>query len=485
MIIRAIRIRNIFVLIVLNLFASTFAFSQATSDLLCEPNTKNVYYINGVDNEEWDALEGTLSLTSALLADQKINEINADSAIKFHFIYNPTAGTFFDIIEAGWQLIVGGMANVASIWSPIDVLHSQLKDFSYEISRGGKPKIDNATLNAILVQAATLAKEKVTRPLSPDAINLISMTHGPHIIEKLEKGESVLIVAHSQGNLFANELINFVFSHVPSADAQARLKLINVAPATPNTNDNNKILYEGDLVVGMFAGSPNTFLPIGEVLDGQTNANFLNILENNKRSFGDLLGHNMVQVYLDNKISVNQNGESHRAVFVNKSRARLLELDHKKCPISVTVTGKCVVERITSSYPRVFSRYELTGTARSEKAGFIPSRPGDSVLWFTAREIKILSDGSRYSNLSWLQCGNWTGEFQGSCFRLSSEDPVTTNWGTFNTPPGTDFVNAANTSINSFGTPITIEIVAYDSSKDKELTHNNGVVLKTLTLPCN
>lgn len=106
------------------------------------------------------------------------------------------------------------------------------------------------------------------------------------------EGKQILLVAHSQGNLFANSAYDYALG---STGASA-LKLVHIAPASPTTNGPHH-LADKDLVI-------NGLRATGTVVDNtDTIPGYLN------RPAGlngqtDILGHGLLEIYLNPSIAL-------------------------------------------------------------------------------------------------------------------------------------------------------------------------------------
>lgn len=126
----------------------------------------------------------------------------------------------------------------------------------------------------------------------PTQVN--SLEHRARLEALALEGRKMILVAHSQGNLFVNPAYDFVTTRVP-ADA---VKVVHVAPASPTLRGEHT-LADKDLVI-------NGLRALGSV-PGNTDVipGYLNRpAGTNGRT--DILGHGLIEIYLNPGLAISQ-----------------------------------------------------------------------------------------------------------------------------------------------------------------------------------
>lgn len=241
--------------------SNAFAQSQGTGELqgcIAEPDEKvtNVYFGNGVDNTLLDAKKSTAYLK--IFAEEDVLPKLGSDAGTFNFLraYNPTEGLLKDLAEvtdqrfrlAGLPPHISGL-RAARLY--LDNLHKTARehrekakkywDYSRRFDLPGS--VAAAINEEHLARYDEILAEEYKKQLVEKTIKLherlnrISPTERKHIAlytSDLLAGKRVFVVAHSQGNLFANIALKEVMRARP--DEASSLAMIGVGtPAAPGT----------------------------------------------------------------------------------------------------------------------------------------------------------------------------------------------------------------------------------------------------------
>ena len=159
---------------ILLIFILMFTFSEA------KPCMTDIYFGNGVWNTRAQTIESTNALKKFML-DQAVTRLDAQKEgidYVFKYAYNPSHGTREDLIETFWQLKESGQISegyfgavyAALTWEENTKLYNKLSDIV------SKYRSDVATMFALYQTSS------------------------------FDQNHNVLLVAHSQGNLFGNKM---------------------------------------------------------------------------------------------------------------------------------------------------------------------------------------------------------------------------------------------------------------------------------------
>ncbi|WP_245986781.1 hypothetical protein [Vibrio pectenicida] len=260
----------------------------------CKIEGYTIGFFNGVATTETKAKLGLKKIKSTL----DINQYNGES-VEYQLFYNDSyiedsglnvladvAESFdqrtyeleqkqFDRWEAFWD-IVSGRQN-SPIIKKISATFSWFKKFVKDsFSR---------TLNAQIrefLEALTLLVDAPDTNQTRMQHNLINDSH-------TWKGKKLIYIAHSQGNLWANESYKYVISQ-PGYGAD-NIRVIHIAPASPTLSPNSDyILSTSDMVINglNFTGVGSVPLPNTEIAPSKS----------------DRLGHGLIPIYLTKPKSI-------------------------------------------------------------------------------------------------------------------------------------------------------------------------------------
>ncbi len=225
-------------------------FSNAENINECKTD---IYYGNGVWNEYEDAENSRNDLEVRIVEDEIINGDPLKKAKYVHvkLSYNWGQGHVLDVLEVYFQLREAGQLDGIGFYTAIAAL-----TVSY-------PHI---TLSAIATQALM---EPFTRDW--ESGNVYEMWQ-KYYDESFKLGHRVLLVSHSQGNLFANRIYETI-SPVEYQNYFANLQVASPANEVEATKGDHVTLY-GDPIINPIPGS----------MEGNANGN---------------PGHAFVNAYLD------------------------------------------------------------------------------------------------------------------------------------------------------------------------------------------
>ena len=187
-----------------------------------------IFYINGIRTDNSAAQLDYLALRRSIT--QAFGDVLPAETI-YGYVHNPTAGTFQDIEESIEQII--DQARVVEILSDYRVATDEEKSIIRNIVLD---ELAASTSSAVLAKHLSIFREKV-----------------------LNEGNSLIIVGHSQGNLYAN-LAYFALN----ADEQQRTRIVSVATPTSGTAGGGPYTTDAQDIIRLVFGSrpPNIANPI-------------------------------------------------------------------------------------------------------------------------------------------------------------------------------------------------------------------------------
>lgn len=281
----------VFILVGALSFSNAWAINEEDA---CTGST--VYFGNGVDTTP---LESELSrdiLTKKI--DAELQGTDYENSVSYATAYNPTFGLYFDLIEALIQLDQseqGGNPNddnrnYGLYWGFISGLPTYLgarflgKNFRDRAFVDANPLNKSPQLTLVEQHLASIEAVNATANLS----NVTVASHAQQYRKSLEQGDKVIVVAHSQGNFFANLAYQKL-----GMDTNDLIQGMGIVPvATPDEyvaggTPDDVIEHSEDLVTGFFG------------LDEEPSRdNFPGIEETFEHLDYDFTGHGFIKSYL-------------------------------------------------------------------------------------------------------------------------------------------------------------------------------------------
>ena len=227
--------------------------------------------------QETDAVKGTQNISYDLFynqtgtgqaSDSKVGSALQDLAEVFDQRSQELDGVLASRWETFWD-ITG--ARHASRSSGIGDLLQQLGGAAVELA-----KLVDSIFNATLAKIVAGYAGMLSNP--PTAADLSA--HNAKLQQYAEEGHPIVLIAHSQGNLFVNRAFDTLRAAKPDTPA----KVIHIAPASP-TLRGDYVLSSNDLVIN------------GLRIQGVTSVPLSNLTV--EPSTIDISGHKLTETYLD------------------------------------------------------------------------------------------------------------------------------------------------------------------------------------------
>lgn len=253
-----------------------------------------VLFTNGVDNLRYDAYRSALALKKAI----KRQYPNEAPAIQFGYVYNMTSGLLEDIIEVFFQIkkTVGDNKEANTTETVLS-------------ERGWAELVDYTSAkakSAMAFRTLQVFEEKVKAEL----FNTREQILAAYRETVRDNSCGAVVVAHSQGNLFAN----WAYDELDDGKEKSHVSVIAIAsPASKTAGDgfgdaagfvhytnapaiqvNNaetaqRSLLQGDMVIGLLKGLASAT----DSVDAPLERNVVHPVDDN-----DPLGHGFVEAYL-------------------------------------------------------------------------------------------------------------------------------------------------------------------------------------------
>ncbi|SDJ54346.1 hypothetical protein SAMN04487926_1617 [Paraburkholderia steynii] len=240
----------------------------------CPAAGYSVYYVNGVDNTPEDATLSAITLASLALPAALDSSILARTKVRT--IYNATDGIPLDLLESAGQVVTGTVTNTSAYLT------------AAWVGIFGGLFLPIPGLDGVLTKFVDSFRAAVTKVISSASVSKVLNDAVPKIVADLNSGRVVVVIAHSQGNYYANQIYDAVNSQVQPS-RMPLLRIVNVASPTSLHISGLYVLNSTDVITGLNK-EPITFTPDGISL--------LSTLSFNRDSFKDMLGHNFVTTYL-------------------------------------------------------------------------------------------------------------------------------------------------------------------------------------------
>lgn len=184
----------------------------------------DIYYGNGVWNDLEDAEDSREELEIFMQGEnpQRFNIADNNITYSFNYAYNKTDGTINDLIETHWQLYSSGQIGelyfsfLTKVLNAVDI--TNLNEESY--------------------------REKLRDIITQYYLDISDM-YDIYQKNSFSKGHNVLLVAHSQGKLFGNQIYE-----VLSDDEKNKFQMVSVGtPANKVAGGGDYTTLHGDFVI--------------------------------------------------------------------------------------------------------------------------------------------------------------------------------------------------------------------------------------------
>lgn len=226
------------------------SFSAFATELKCSKNGTAIVYINGFGNTKDDLRESYLAVWG--IAGDLASSIDRDSStppksnLYYDFQYNHTTGLITDLLEAfgqKWRAAVGNKTDPYKVWSK----YLRLYKFPSTITDPDIILQLKFDLDRVVENLSQLP------PVAQDTIALAQKVGG-----YLVAGKKTVLVSHSQGNLFSNEMYR-VLQQRPEAASKLQFysNLMVATPANSNYSGGPWITLSEDAVIKPFGLNAN------------------------------------------------------------------------------------------------------------------------------------------------------------------------------------------------------------------------------------
>ena len=266
-----------------------------------------VAYFNGVRTTFFNAVVGAKRLRELVAEDSTFTRCRPTGCVTEPVIngvfYNPSGGYLTDLKEVFQQR--------ASEINRSGELQRRLEYFWEVIAGGGRHLSFTDRLGTAVVQFLAVVNQidqirvtnvttSLTSILGDSDTQGVLAAHREQLDEQAAQGRKMLLVAHSQGNLFVNEAHDYIEQEV----GVASVEVVHIAPATRSLSG-PYVLANIDLIIN---GLLRTHGPEGVPL----------ATHHIPFSSGDKLGHGLLETYLDRKRATRNAIESHMRAALNK-----------------------------------------------------------------------------------------------------------------------------------------------------------------------
>lgn len=290
------------IFIVMILVFSNRIYAAEPSFCVSENKTTNIYFGNGVGNSLREAYLSKQMLASAYLVKKDIRTSNPGESFNFTLAYNLSRGHAEDVIEVINQKVeeTGGLT------SP-EILSLMRLSESARLVKLKELKVLSPTARIrveLSARAIVLAIDAYIDAFKSGGLGLTKyydqVTENNHVsmyLNDLKKGKRVIVVAHSQGNLFANNAYERLTDI--NSDYNKSIGIVGVAsPAGRGIGDNTYVTALDDGVINALRDAGYSVLP----------GNVNNKPDNYSDNLRDRANHGFAQSYLASELSFGYRG---------------------------------------------------------------------------------------------------------------------------------------------------------------------------------
>jgi len=318
-----------------------FILILTINSLYAKPCMTDIYFGNGVWNTDEQAIEGKTALRKLMhrAYNARLDRQEEGITYTFRHAYNPSHGTTDDLIETFYQLKESGQIT------------------------GGY------FFGVYVALAAESNAEEFLRKLQTIISNYdsdISQMYNIYNVASFKKKHNVLLVAHSQGNLFGNKMYTLM-----SDTQKDKFRMVSVA--TPaNTSIGPYVTADLDYVI---AGIPDH---LSANVDG--------------------VGHTFIGTYLGSSFEA----RTQIALYVKNAYDNLVQ------------TTTCTEYEFTRVWMPSYGLLNVYGNAegKDELVGELILEQSDAILQNDNRTYKCPSEDSSYWGDDNYLGGNWTYNYK-------------------------------------------------------------------------
>ncbi len=202
---------------------------MATGVLLAKPCMTDIYFGNGVWNTRDQAKESRDALRRFMHTNYnaKLDRDKEGIDYYFKFIYNPSRGTIEDLLETFWQLKESGQIDEGYFMAKWELLTSDRGPDEF--------------------------RKAMDRIATTNDIDTNKMYH-QYESSSFNQKHNVLLVAHSQGNLFGNEIYTLM-----NDEEKKKFRMVSVGTPADHVMKNGQtssyITVEHDYVINRIQGA--------------------------------------------------------------------------------------------------------------------------------------------------------------------------------------------------------------------------------------
>lgn len=261
------------------LSGATATAATADADSLCRPSGSAILFFNGVQTTP-ETAEVALRELQASYG----NTTPTGDSIRYDLFYNHSNG-LEDFVETFEQRLSeqGGV-----LQGRFELFFSSLKgDGPWWSAITGAVGSTAGILTGIVDLANAAAARGLTALIANPPTQLVYQEHRSRLDNLMLEGKKLVLLAHSQGNLFVNPAYDYAASKVTTAS----VKVVHVAPASPrlsgdHTLADKDLVINGLRLVGTVANNTDT---IPSYLERPAGRNGLR----------DVMGHGFIEIYLN------------------------------------------------------------------------------------------------------------------------------------------------------------------------------------------
>ncbi len=315
------------------LIFTTIRPAPARADATTCPLGYTVVFFNGVGNTFGDALTSMHATQAAIQETQSTPGDAYDSQdVKYEVAYNTTAAQAANAFDPVNTTILQDIAEVfvqrAQELDPSGNVGNNFFYMFWEWLDGPPQNYSNALGNNALTNNMFTRFVNAAVTTAAGVLGRLQGIQAPTASDYAEQeaeltadaaaGRRLLLVAHSQGNLFVNHAYTYILPMVGAP----RVKVVHVAPASVTVNGDYVLSAKDAIINGL------------RLVNG-----FASIVDPNINPPGtsvDITGHGYSEIYLSSALVDGLSGQTDREVLKTKFLAALQALDAQQCSIAVS-----------------------------------------------------------------------------------------------------------------------------------------------------
>jgi hypothetical protein len=335
-----------------------------------------VLYINGIM-----APSPAEEIVAARMLQTKMDSRSVRHVGQVRSLYNPSEGAFLDIFR---KLLSQKQIESSSLENGLSYIESAML-YAFGVSNNLSSSEGSVVQSAVEAALALVADKVVTDPQSQQ----VAAEFTTKVSDYLMGGYGVVVVAHSDGNMFAKQIYSAIAqtgasSYNPTGlSIQNALQMVNVATPAASADSGHYITSSSDLVITGAASLLATSYGLAQPAPANAYPGMWS---------GDISGHQFLGTYLSDQLNTNVPGNSQTMAnaVVGMIAAAESQISAISTPNSANPTAPVILGGSSLNNDVLYTvNQTTTGGATQTTSVYVPATGGSLyVLQLTCSQLQ-------------------------------------------------------------------------------------------------